>query len=189
MPYSKAPSAKVLANRAAKVVMNRAALDDAVLGMADALLAVGQQIVDDASKGPGGSGIGSLRDPTTAARRGVSMMADTGALGVWAAGKKVGGGMVGKPRVSTVIESKAIPGTFRSVRRVASTPRNEAVLFVGFASPIAHFAELGTIKEPARPFLTPALNRNLGTLGASLVVPAMGKRIAGRISLDQRFTG
>ena len=48
------PSAKILANRAAKVVMNRAALDAAVLGMADALLAVGQQIIDDASLGPGG---------------------------------------------------------------------------------------------------------------------------------------
>jgi len=179
MPYSKAPSAKVLANRAAKVVMNRAALDDAVLGMADALLAVGQQILDDASQN-------APRDPEAAARRGVPMMADTGALGVWAAGKKVGGGMVGKPRATKVIDTMAGP---RSVRRVASTPKDEAVLFVGFASKIAHFAELGTIKETARPFLTPALNRNLGTLGASLVVPAMGKRIAGRLSLDQRFTG
>jgi hypothetical protein len=189
MPYSKAPSAKILANRAAKVVMNRAALDDAVLGMADSLLMVGQQIVDDASKGPGGSGVGSLRDPELAAKEGRPMMLDTGILGVWAAGKKIGGGMVSKPRVTKVVESKTIPGTFRSVRRVASTPRNEAVLFVGFASPLAHFAELGTIKEPARPFLTPALNRNLGTLGASLVVPAMGKRISGRIALDTRFTG
>ena len=88
------------------------------------------------------------------------MMPDTGALGVWAAGKKVGGGMVGKPRSR---RSSSMARAPRSVRRVASTPRNEAVLFVGFASPIAHFAELGTIKEPARPFLTPALNR--GTSG------------------------
>ncbi len=170
MPYSKVPSAKVLANRAAKVVMNRAALDAAVLGIADALLVTGQAILADASAN-------APRDPATAQKRGVPMMADTGILGVWAAGKKVGGGMVGKPRVTTIVESKAIPGTFRSLRRVAATPANEAVMFVGFSSPIAHFAELGTIKETARPFLTPALNRNLGTLGTSLVVPAMGKRI------------
>jgi hypothetical protein len=104
------------------------------------------------------------------------MMADTGVLGVWAAGKKVGGGMVGKPRVTTVIESRSIPGTFRSVRRVASTPRDEAVLFVGFASPIAHFVELGTVKMLARPFLTPALSRNLPGLSET-IEPAIGKRV------------
>ena len=169
MPYSKAPSAKVAANRLAKVVMNRAALDDAVLGMADALLAVGQQVIDDAAAN-------APRDPGTAQKRGVPMMADTGVLGVWAAGKKVGGGMVGKPRVTTVIESRSIPGTFRSVRRVASTPRDEAVLFVGFASPIAHFVELGTVKMLARPFLTPALSRNLPGLSET-IEPAIGKRV------------
>jgi hypothetical protein len=173
MPYSRTPSAKALANRAAKVVMNRAALDEAVLGMADALLETGVKIIADASKGPGGSGVGSLRDPAAAAKRGVPMMLDTGILGVWAAGKKIGGGMVSKPRVTKVIDTSSGP---RSVRRVASTPRNQAVLFVGFASPLAHFAELGTVKEIARPFLTPALNRNLPGLSATLV-PAMGKRI------------
>ena len=173
MPYSKAPSAKVLANRKARVVMNRAALDAGVLGMADALAIVGQKILDDASRGPGGSGVGSLRDPATAARRGVPMMLDTGALGVWAGGKKVAGGMVSKPRVTKTIESASGP---HSVRRVASTPANQAVLFVAFASRLAHLAERGTIHEIARPFFTPAFNRNIGGAAAT-VVPAMGKRI------------
>ena len=177
MPFSKAPSAKVLANRAARVQMNRAALDDLVLGMADALLAVGQKIIDDAAAN-------APRDPETAARRGVPMMADTGVLGVWAGGKKVGGGMVSKPRVSKVITTSM--GVQKTVRRVASTPKNEAVLFCGFASPIAHFAELGTINEIARPFFTPAFNRNIG--GAAELVPvAMGKRVS--IRTDTRFTG
>ena len=167
MPYSKAPSAKVLANRKAKVVMNRAALDAAVLGMADALLVVGENVLADAI-------IGAPSDP--ARTHGVHL-SETGALGVWAAGKKIGGNMVGKPRVTKVIENREIPGTYRSVRRVAPTPQDQAVLFVGFAAWWAHFAELGTIREVARPFLIPALNRNLGTLGTSLVVPAMGKRI------------
>ena len=35
MPVSKAPSVKVLANRAAAIVMNQAALDAAGLGIAD----------------------------------------------------------------------------------------------------------------------------------------------------------
>ena len=74
-------------------------------------------------------------------------MADTGVLGVWAAGKKVGGDMVtGKPRGM-------------------ATPKDQAVLGVWFSSPLSHFAELGTVKERARPFLTPALARNLGDVG------------------------
>lgn len=167
MPYSKAPSAKILANRKAKVVMNRNALDAAVLGMADALLAVGENVLADAISGA----------PSDPARTHGIHLSETGALGVWAAGKKIGGNMVGKPRVTKIVESTKIPGTFRSVRRVAATPKDEAVLFVGFAAWWAHFSELGTIKMVARPFLAPALNRNLGTLGTPLVVPAMGKRI------------
>lgn len=173
MPYSKNPSPKILANRAAKVVMNRAALDDAVVGMADALLAAGQQIIADAAE-TARQELHPEEDAKLRAKRGVPMMADTGILGCWAAGKKVGGGMVGKPKVSKLITTAM--GLQKTVRRVASTPANEAVLFVGFASPIAHFRELGTIKEVARPFLSPALNRNLAMVGP-LVPEAMGKRI------------
>ena len=159
MPSPKIPSPRVIANRAARVVMNRAALDAAVIGMADGLLEVGQRVLDDASRGPGGSGVGSLRDPAAAARRGVPEMLSTGHVVVYANGKKVGGdeGNTGKPRGM-------------------KTPQGQAVLGIWFSSPLAHFGELGTIKEIARPFLTPAFNRNIG--GASeTVVPAMGKRI------------
>lgn len=157
MPSPKIPSAKLLGRRAAKVVLNRAALDAAQLGMADAFLEVGQKIIADASKGPGGSGVGSLRDSAAAEARGVPMMLDTGHVGVWGLGKKIGGDMTAKPRG-------------------LKTPKDQVVMVAAFASPLAHFAELGTIKEIARPFLTPAFNRNIAGASAT-VVPAMGKRI------------
>ena len=55
------------------------------------------------------------------------------------------------------------------------TPKDQAVLGVWFSSPLSHFAELGTIKERARPFLTPALARNLGDVG-----PYVRKAMAAR---------
>jgi hypothetical protein len=153
MPYSKAPSAKILANRKARVIMNRAALDELQLGMADGLLQLGQQIIAEARAN-------APRDPEIAAKRGVPMMADTGHCVVYALGKKVGGeeGGTGKPRGM-------------------KTPKDQVVLGVYFSSPIAHFAELGTIVEPARPFLTPALMSNIGNAGP-YVKAAMNKRAA-----------
>ena len=51
------------------------------------------------------------------------------------------------------------------------------MLGVWFSSPLAHFAELGTIKETARPFLTPALMANVDDVGP-YVTAAMRKRAA-----------
>jgi hypothetical protein len=152
MPSPAIPSARVLANRANRVVMNRAALTALQLGMADGLLELGRQIIADAAAH-------APRDPEIAAKRGVPMMADTGHVVVYALGKKVGGdeGNTGKPR---------------GMR----TPANQVVLGVWFSSPLSHFAELGTIKEIAHPFLTPAFDRHI-TDAAKFVVPAMGRRV------------
>ena len=141
MPSPKVASARTVANRKARVVMNRAALDELQLAMADGLLRLGEQIIAEARDT-------APRDPEIAAKRGVPMMADTGNLVVYALGKKVGGdeGGTGKPRGM-------------------ATPKDQAVLGVWFSSPLSHFAELGTLKERARPFLTPALARNLGDVG------------------------
>lgn len=141
MPSPKVASARTIANRKARVVMNRAALDELQLAMADGLLALGEQIIAEARDN-------APRDPEAAARRGVPMMADTGNLVVYALGKKVGGddGGTGKPRGM-------------------KTPKDQAVLGVWFSSPLSHFHELGTIKMRAHPFLTPALARNLGDVG------------------------
>ncbi len=153
MPSPKVASARTIANRKARVIMNRAALDELQLGMADGLLQLGQQIIAEARAN-------APRDPEIAAKRGVPMMADTGHAVVYALGKKVGGeeGETGKPRGM-------------------KTSKGSADLGVWFSSPLAHFAELGTIKETARPFLTPALMANVGDTGP-VVKAAMNKRAA-----------
>lgn len=155
MPSPKAPSAKLLARRGAKIVMNRAALDAAQFGIADGLLEIGQRIIAEASaRAP--------RDPEIAAKRGVPMMADTGYVSVWALGKLVSGS-------TEVAASKNKPRGF-------SVPKDQVVMVAAFSSPLSHFAELGTIKETARPFLTPAFNAHIGG-AAETVIPAMGKRV------------
>lgn len=153
MPSPKVASARTIANRKARVIMNRGALDELQLGMADGLLQLGERILADARAN-------APRDPEIAAKRGVPMMADTGHVVVYALGKKVGGeeGETGKPRRM-------------------KTSKGSADLGVWFSSPLSHFAELGTIKEPARPFLTPALMANIGDTGP-YVRASMAKRAA-----------
>jgi hypothetical protein len=152
MPSPRIPSARTIANRKARVVMNRSVLDALQLGMADGLLEIGERIIAEARDA-------APRDPEKAAERGVPMMADTGKAIVYALGKKVGGdeGGTGKPRAM-------------------KTPKTQVVLGVWFSSPIAHFAELGTIKETPRPFLLPAFNANIA--GAAQTVAAAMKRRA-----------
>ena len=134
MPYSKAPSAKVLANRAAKVVLNRAAFDQITLAVADGLYELGLKVIADAAaKAP--------RDPEKAAERGVPMMADTGHVVAFVNGKRIAGDVGRKPR-----GAKVGPGIS---------------IIAGFGSPLAHLIEGGTIKMRARPFLTPAMMADL----------------------------
>jgi hypothetical protein len=153
MPSPKVASARTIANRRSRVIMNRSALDVLQLGMADGLLELGQRIIAEAQAN-------APRDPEAAAARGVPMMADTGHAVVYALGKKVGGeeGGTGKPRGM-------------------KTPKDQAVLGVWFSSPLAHLNELGTIKMAAQPFLTPALMANIGDTGP-YVQAAMNKRAA-----------
>src|SRR5664280_889254 len=98
MPSPKIASARTIAHRNARVVMNRAALDELQLGMADGLLALGQQIIADASASARHE-LHPEEDAALRAKRGVPMMADTGHCVVYALGKKVGGeeGSLDKP--------------------------------------------------------------------------------------------
>lgn len=152
MPSPKIASARTIANRRARVVMNRAALDELGLGMADGLHAVGEKVLADAV---------SVMVPghLDAPPYGEGLIA-SGHVLTYAGGKKVAGdeGGTGKPRGM-------------------KTPVDQAVMGVWFSSPLAHFAELGTIKEPARPFLTPAFMANIGDTGP-YVQTAMKKRAA-----------
>jgi len=85
------------------------------------------------------------------------MMADTGSWQVWALGKRAAGDWQAKPRG-------------------VGSAKNEVVLIAQFGSPLSHFRELGTVKEPARPFLLPAFIRHIPAAG-KFVVPAMSKRM------------
>jgi HK97 gp10 family phage protein len=139
VPSPRVPTARTLANRKARVAMNYKALDEMQQAMADGLLNLGLRIILDAeARAP--------RDPEAAARRGIPMMADTGGVQVWAGGKRVGGVWEKRPRG-------------------ASVPKDQAVLLVGFGSPLAHLTEFGTIKQRAQPFLTPALMANVPDTG------------------------
>jgi hypothetical protein len=152
MPSPKVASARTIANRNARMVMNRAALDELQRGMADGLLVLGQRILDDAR---------SVMKPghLDAPPYGEGLIA-SGHVLVYALGKKVGGeeGGTGKPRGM-------------------KAPKDQAVMGVWFSAPHAHFAELGTIRQPARPFLTPAVMANIGETGP-YVQRAMAKRAA-----------
>lgn len=145
MPSPKIASARTIANRKARVVMNIAALNEMQRAIAlDGLAPLGQKVIADASaRAP--------RDPQKAAERGVPMMADTGHYVVYALGKRVGGeeGSLAKPRG-------------------LKTPPNAAVLGMWFSSPLSHFAEFGTVKETARPFFTPALMADIPNAGGDV---------------------
>lgn len=149
MPSPRVPSARVLQNRANRIVMHRETLDAMQLGIADGLLELGNAIIAEASAN-------APRDPEAAAVRGVPMMADTGGVQVWALGKRAAGIWEKRPRGARV-------------------PKDQVVMIVGFGSPLAHLVELGTVKMNARPFLTPAFNAHISG-AAKFVVPAMGKR-------------
>jgi hypothetical protein len=150
MPSPTTPSARTLANRANRVVMHHDSLDLLQMGIADGFAELGPVIVADyAAHAP--------RDPEIAAERGVPMMADAGSWQVWALGKRAAGDWQAKPRG-------------------VGSAKGEVVLIVQVNSPIAHFAELGTVNEAARPSLLPAFIRHIPDAGR-FVVPAMGKRM------------
>lgn len=151
------PSARTLQNRAKRVVLHRESLDLATRGVADAMQSAGMAIAQDASDD-------APRDPAKAAARGVPEMADTWFVQVWADGKRAGG-----------VDAQTLQA-WQDKPRGVRVPARGAMLIVGFRSPISHFAEQGTIKESARPFLVPAWNRGIGQLGPQ-IAPAMGKRL------------
>jgi len=151
------PTARTLQNRQNRIVMHRESLDAATLGIADAMLAAGRAIMEDAAAH-------APRDPEKARERGVPEMADTGFVQVWADGKRAGG-----------LDAQTLQA-WQAKPRGAQVPKSGCLLIVGFRSPISHFAEQGTIREDARPFLIPAWNRGIGDLGRQ-IPPAMGRRL------------
>jgi hypothetical protein len=146
---------RTVTRRGVKIQYNKAAVDALYAGVADGVIELCETVRDDAAAN-------APRDPEIAAERGVPMMADTGRVAVYAMGKLVSG--TGE---RTAAGNKP---------HGAATPADQVVGFVMFDSPIAHFAELGTVKEVAHPFLLPAFNRAVP--GAeSVLIPAIGRRM------------
>lgn len=136
-----------------RVVLNRAALDEVTLGMADGLLALADAVI-------------AATTVPDATPYGMGLI-ETGSSVAYVLGKKVGGG-ASKPRTMRVKSmGVAIAG--------------------GFGFP-AHFAELGTIHQPARPFLTPALMATVPDAGA-YVGAAVQRRLGTRGERAARGAG
>lgn len=156
MPSPKAPSAALLAKRGAVMVWNKAAVDALKMGAADAMVEVGGKIIADA--------VSTMRPGRLDAPPYGEGLIASGYSSVWALGKLVSGS-------AEVAASKNKP-------RGLKVPADQVVMVAAFSAPHAHFPELGTVNEPARPFLLPAFNRNVPGAGAA-IVPAMGKRVKG----------
>ena len=156
MPSPKAPSAALLAKRGAQIQWNKAAIDALYAGMADAMVELGGRIITDA--------VSTMKPGHLDAPPYGEGLIESGYSSVWALGKLVSGS-------AEVAASKNKP-------RGLKVPADQVVMIAAFSAPHAHFAELGTVNEPARPFLLPAFNRNVPGAGAA-IVPAMGKRVKG----------
>lgn len=159
-------AARTQARRGAKIVMNKAAVDAMQAGLVDALVQLGDEIIDDASaRAP--------RDPEAAARRpvkgghathqGIPMMKDTGGVQVWGLGKLAYG----------TTEKAAWEQRPKGV----TMGKDQVVLVVGFGSKLAHLVELGTVKMSARPFLTPAILAHVNDVGPYVQI-AMAAHLA-----------
>jgi hypothetical protein len=127
VPSPKFPSAKLLARRAAKVVLNRAALDELVLKAADGAFEFAKSVIDGADvpdATPFGEGL--------VTQGGVIAYVDRKLIATYAKN----GDSVKKPRAAKLGKGIVIIG--------------------GFGFP-GRFQETGTIKQAAKPFVTPEL--------------------------------
>lgn len=150
MPTRTVASPRVVSLRNARMVKNKEAFDALYAGIADGLIMLGEDILADAvRKGA------RHRDPEAAQKRGVPMMIDTGRVSVFAP-------VDGKSKI--VYGSLAVTQAQNRGKGVRNTT-GQVVMFVGFTSPLAHFLELGTVKERADPFLTPAVMANIANAG------------------------
>lgn len=144
--------------RRSRVEINRAALDEISLGLADGVYDIARTIsVVAASNAPD--------EPPY----GVGLV-DAGGAAVWVRGKKVAesttgpDGKVDKPRGLTL-----------------KSAGSSIVGVVGFGFP-ALFVEFGTVRMRAEPFLTPAALQVLGTQAKILLSKAMSRRLQGQRS-------
>jgi hypothetical protein len=128
-----------MAKPSAKVVLNRGKLDAAVLAVADGFLEVGKTIVELA----GESAPDSPYDPYPTGQG----LPNQGGVLVSVNGAKTAGW--------------SQRGTQPKMPRAARGMKQGIVTIVGFGYP-ARFAEMGTVRTPAHPFLAPARDQVKG---------------------------
>lgn len=132
MPSPKIPSAKLLARRAAKVVLNHAALDEITRATADGLFELAKAIISGA-------------DVPDATPFGEGLV-DQGGVIAYVDRKPVASYSTGAdPTVKKPRAARLGPGV---------------VIIAGYGFP-GRFQESGTVHQPARPFLTPKLMADL----------------------------
>lgn len=161
------------AKRSSRVVLNRAALDQTHLAVADGVFAIAKRVVQvatahvpddprvkvrvttaggklrfehDAGSEPGGVGLGLVQG---------------GGAIVWVGKKKVDGTLIGGRQIKKPRALRLMAGWITAI--------------AGFGFP-GRFVELGTIDTPAEPFLSPAMVEVAGEAAAIMqatVIPAM----------------
>ena len=146
-----------MARRNNRVVLHRATLDAITLGLADGLLALADADIAAAKPPdePAGSP-GAVRPNLTERGAPRPELTDAGGTVAYVAGKKVGGTAKKPSAMKVRTMGVAVAG--------------------GFGFP-AHFVEFGTIHEPARPFLTPALMATVPDAGP-YIAAAVARRLA-----------
>jgi hypothetical protein len=117
-------------------IVNRQALDTVTATLVDSLEAWAGVVLDEASR----------RAPDEPPLN-EGLVREHG-VAIWAAGKKVAGRGIKKPRS-------------------VSVPRRGIVMVAGFGFP-ARFNEIGTIHQPGRPFFTPAIHAHVNELPATV---------------------
>jgi len=131
MPSPKIPSAKLLARRAAKVVLNRAALDEVVRKAADGAFEFAKSIIDGAD----------VPDATP-----------------------FGEGLVTQGGVIAYVDRKLVATYAKngdSVKKPRGAKLGKGIVIVGGYGFPGRFQETGTVKQAARPFLTPEVMADL----------------------------
>ena len=118
--------------RTSRVVLNRQAVAKIRLGLADGLFDIAQEIVATAQ-------------PPDAPPYGRGLLEGGGAL-AWVDGKKVAGTTIGGKQIKKP--------------RAVKLPKPSIVAIAGFGFP-GRFAEFGTVRHRAQPFLAPARDRVL----------------------------
>jgi len=131
----------------ARLLLNRAALDEVHLALADGVLEIARTVVETAN-------------PPDATPFGVGLV-KSGGWAVYAGSKKVGGG--------------SLDGSQPAKPRSLETPADAITGIAGFGFP-ARFQETGTVDQPARPFLWPAAVRVKG-VAADIMREIVGPRL------------